>query len=165
MKLLSRIILLALFVVGIFIATDNMQIVEFSYIPDGDYSPLPQGAKLELPLFLLVLGSLLVGAFLAGFATAFEHARLRAGLRRQTRLADRARDEASLAKGDLEELTRELDTARTRAEQAVEREKTAVRAQEEAIAAVRAAEMRQLEAQADAEQNSSNPVSDDTDDD
>jgi uncharacterized integral membrane protein len=149
MKLLSRIILLVLFVVGIFIATHNMQVVEFTYIPGGQYSPLPQGATVELPLFLLVLGALLVGAFLAGFTTAFEHARLRAGLRRQTRIADRAKDEAGIATAEVEDLRRELEAARTRAEQAGEREQAAVRAREEAINASREAEMRRLEAQAD----------------
>lgn len=149
MKLISRIFLLTLCVVGIFIATENIQVVEFTYVPGGAYSPLPQGAKVEMPLFLLVLAALLAGAFLAAFSTAVEHARLRAGLRRQTRIADKSREEAQSATGQLDDLKQQLEAERSRADQATDREKSAIRAREEAISASREAEMRRLEAEAD----------------
>lgn len=129
MKLISRIFLLVAFVIGIFIATHNTQSVVFTYIPGGELSPVPQGASLELPLFLLVLGALTLGAFFAGFATAFEHARLRAGLRKQTKLAARAVGEAKTAVADAESLRKELDALRTQAQAADERALSAERAQ------------------------------------
>jgi uncharacterized integral membrane protein len=129
MKLISRIFLLVAFVIGIFVATHNTQTVEFTYIPGGQLSPLPQGASLELPLFLLVLAALTVGAFFAGFASAFEHARLRAGLRKQTKVATRAAQESKAARADAEALSKELDAVRNEAQASDERAMAAETAQ------------------------------------
>ena len=118
MKIIRSIFLLVLFVAGVVIATQNTGPVTFVYLPQASWSPVPDGASLDLPLFIVVLGCLVVGAALAGFATFIEQVRLRNTARRQTKLATKMTKERDDAVAKLEEASTALEVARDQTSQA-----------------------------------------------
>ncbi|HYC54965.1 MAG TPA: lipopolysaccharide assembly protein LapA domain-containing protein [Candidatus Binatia bacterium] len=109
MRILRTILLLILIVAGIALASVNMTPVKFFYLPPFQFMPRPEGASMDIPLALLLLASLVLGALIAGTGTFVEHARLRFAVRRQAKVNGKLR-------GDVERLTSELEQARSAAE-------------------------------------------------
>ena len=121
MKIIRTLFLIVLFVLGVLVATQNTQAVRFAYLPDASWSPIPGGAAIELPLFLLVLGCVVLGAALAGVGTFVEQVRLRTAARRQTKLATKMTKERDAAVSDLDRAKEQLEDARAAAQQAERR--------------------------------------------
>jgi len=129
-KILRTILYTIAIVAGIVLASVNMTLVPFIYLPALRFLPRPEGAQIEAPLALLLLGALVIGTLIAGTGSFVEHVRLRMALRRQNK-----RNEKLTA--EVDKLRAELEAAHTSAESrsaelAAEREK--VRHAQEALA-------------------------------
>jgi len=125
MKIVRNVVLCVLFVVAVFISSANVQLVEIVYLPATGLESGWQPRSIQLPLFVIVLGALGIGALLGGAAGLFEQGRLRLALRQSRKVehkavADLATAEASLAseREGSARLRHDLDAARTAAERA-----------------------------------------------
>ena len=123
MKILRNVLLCVLFVCAVFISSANVQLVEIVYLPATGLESGWQPRSIQLPLFVIILGALGVGALLGGAAGLFEQGRLRLALRQARKgehkaVAALATVDASLA-GEREtvaQLRRDLESARGTAE-------------------------------------------------
>lgn len=125
MKILRNVILCVLFVVAVFISSANVQLVEIVYLPATGFESGWRPRTIQLPLFVIILGALGIGAMLGGAGGLFEQGRLRLALRRarkaeQQAATDRAEAETSAAREreSVERLRVELQSARTAEAQA-----------------------------------------------
>jgi len=107
-----------LFVACVFLATANMHDVAL-VLPDVPSAGWPQMREVQVPLFVVVLGTLVVGVVITGLGTLFEQLRLRGAARRarkERKRAEAARDvaerERDTAVRDCEAIRAELVEAR-----------------------------------------------------
>jgi len=122
-KIVKRTLLLVLFVLGVFIATQNADPVTLVLIPDLSIPRWPEARAITLPLFLVVLGALLVGGLLIAVVAAAERVRLQAGLRRARRDIARLETELAGTREKLELTSSELEQARREAAEKEVRER------------------------------------------
>jgi putative membrane protein len=125
MRVLRSVATVLLFIAGVFIASANTQLVTLVYLPAVPALGLPAEFSIGVPLFLLILGTLVAGVLLGGLAAILEQARMRLGLRRArkerdlavderekaTALLDNAAEEAAGLRSELAELREELRAA------------------------------------------------------
>ncbi len=116
MKIISRLLYAIVTIAGVVLASMNMQLVKVTYLPALEISPVPEGAYFEFPLALLLLAVLVAGVLIAGLGTLLEHIRLRAGLRKQSKLNARLEQELDSARAALEAANARADEASRRAE-------------------------------------------------
>lgn len=137
MRILRNLLYLVAIVVGIVLASANMTLVRFVYLPTMGFLLPQQAAEAEVPLALLMLASLLAGAFVAGTGTFVEHVRLRFLVRRNAKVVKGIRAELDKTKSELNEAKANLETSASNlvAEQARTR-----RAEESETAALAAVE-------------------------
>jgi uncharacterized integral membrane protein len=96
-KITAAVVLIPLAVVIVAFAVANRQTVTLSLDPFNAERP---AASLSLPLYLLIIGLLIVGVIVGGVATWLNHGRWRRAARRLEREAQDLRDElASLRRG------------------------------------------------------------------
>lgn len=128
---------------GIVLASVNMTLVRFIYLPALPFETLGQAEEVEVPLALLLLAFLLAGAFVAGTGTFVEHVRLRFLVRRNAKVCNALRAELASTRTALEETQAALNarTAEVAGEQARAR-----RAEEAEAAAKALAEQERLRA-------------------
>ncbi|RMF24857.1 MAG: DUF1049 domain-containing protein [Deltaproteobacteria bacterium] len=122
MRVIRTVVIALLFIAAVFLASANVQEVSLVFLPDLPVAGWPATRSLELPLFVLVLGSLVLGVLIGGFGALFEQARLRRGLRRADKEKKRLAAELAQAAEERERYRQERDEARaelekTRAEQ------------------------------------------------
>ncbi len=101
MKIISRLLYALVIIAGIVLASMNMQVVTVTYLPELSISPIPEGAAFDFPLALLLLAVLVIGVLIAGLGAFVEHVRLRAGLRKQSKLNARLEQELVAARAAL----------------------------------------------------------------
>ena len=125
MKILRNVLLCVLFVAAVFVSSANVQLVEIVYLPATGLESGWQPRAIQLPLFVIVLGALGIGALLGGAAGLFEQGRLRLSLRQSRKsehkaAADLATAEEKLAseRENAERLRRDFEAARGAAERA-----------------------------------------------
>lgn len=133
MKILRSILRILVIVVGVLVSIPNMTPVRFVYLP---VLPLVAGgeeAAVQIPLALLLLASLVLGALLVGTGTLVEHVRLRFLVRRHGKLVKGLRADLDKSKASLEQAqaaiassSSELDNERARARKAEESEARAL---------------------------------------
>ena len=119
MKTLRTLLLCLLFVGAVFISSANVHVVELVYLPGIGVESTWSPRSIAVPLFVVVLGSLIVGALLGGAGALFEQARLRLGLRQARKAAEKAAGEADEHRAsaiksadEIARLTRELELSR-----------------------------------------------------
>ena len=119
MKTLRAVVVCLLFVAAVFVASANVHVVEIVYLPAIGIESTWAPRALHAPLFVIVLGALLVGALLGGAAALFEQTRLRLGLRQARKAAAKAAEDSEAARAEgmraaeeIARLRRELADAR-----------------------------------------------------
>ncbi len=119
MKVVRVVLLCGLFIVGVFISSANVAPVDLVLWPNLGRPVATPARSVEVPLFVLVLASVLFGLVLGGATALFEQGRLRWGLRRAEKTTRRLKAEASSAEANLmtqreqvERLSLELAAAR-----------------------------------------------------
>ena len=125
MKILRILLLAILFVLAVFICSANTNTVPLVLWPSVDMGGMPGEFRIDPPLFIVILGALLVGLLIGGTGAIFQQSRLKFGLRRANKEVGRLL--ASLAE----------------AEQAVENERAAAESERASVESERAA-MEQL---------------------
>jgi uncharacterized membrane protein YciS (DUF1049 family) len=160
-KILRNLLYLVLIVVGIVLASANMELVRFVYIPGIAFLSTGEQAEIQIPLALLLLGFLLIGAFVAGTGTLVEHVRLRFLVRRNEKVVKALRSDLDKVRADLEQAeaalsarTSELASEQARARRAEDAEARALTEANQERARAEAAESAQaaLAAPYDAEE-------------
>lgn len=121
MKIVRNVLLCVLFVVAVFVSSANVQLVEIVYLPATGLESGWQPRAIQLPLFVLVLGALGIGALLGGAAGLFEQGRLRLALRQSRKSEHKAAADLAAVEQDVarerenaERLRRELEAERAR---------------------------------------------------
>jgi uncharacterized integral membrane protein len=102
-RILRNLVYLFAIVSGIVLASANMTPVRFVYIPGISFLSTGEQAEIEIPLALLLLGFLLLGAVLAGTGTLVEHVRLRFLVRRNEKVVKALRGEIDKVRAELEQ--------------------------------------------------------------
>jgi hypothetical protein len=151
MRVLKTIFYLVLVVVGILVAAANMQepAVNFVYLPAIPFTSIAEPLVLQgIPVPFLVLGSVVLGALIAGSGSLLEHARLRMGVTREKRRNDRQAREIAEVRGQLEQATRRAEESEARTAEAVEKAEEAARELEVTQAALTQARRRAEAAEA-----------------
>ncbi len=133
MKIIRMLFVVVLFTACVFFATANMHDVALT-VPRVPGLPGIGGTGVEAPLFVVVLGALLLGALLMGGATLLEQLRLRAAARKARREAERATKARETAQEELARASDELERTRAQAEQ-LRAELESVRAELEGVRA------------------------------
>ncbi len=120
MRVIRTIVVALLFIAAVFLASANVQEVEIVFLPDLPLAGWPSVQSVELPLFVIVLGSLVVGVLVGGFGALLEQARLRRAVRRATKEKEKLAGELREVRAELEraesaraELERELERTRS----------------------------------------------------
>ena len=90
MKTLRTVLICLLFVAAVFVSSANVHLVELVYLPAIGIENTWAPRALHAPLFVVVLGALVLGALLGGAAALFEQARLRLALRHARKTTDKA---------------------------------------------------------------------------
>ncbi len=133
MRILRNLLYIFVIVAGIVLASANMTLVRFVYIPGVAFLSTGEQAEAELPLALLLLAFLLLGAVVAGTGTLVEHVRLRFLVRRNEKVVkalrselDKARTELEQAEAALAARSSELASEQARARRAEESESRAL---------------------------------------
>ena len=103
MRILRNLVYLFAIVAGIILASANMTPVRFVYIPGVAFLSTGEQAEMEIPLALLLLAFLLLGAVLAGTGTLVEHVRLRFLVRRNEKVVKALRTENDKVRAELEQ--------------------------------------------------------------
>jgi putative membrane protein len=117
MGIVRNVVFAILFVAAVYVASANVQLVEIVYLPATGLTAGWEPRSIELPVFLVVLGALVLGALIGGIAALLEQGRLRLALRRATRAERRAVEEV----GELEaKLEKEVAAARALREEVAE---------------------------------------------
>jgi uncharacterized integral membrane protein len=134
-RILRNLLYIVVVVVGIVLASANMTPVRFVYLPGLAFLQGPEAAEAEVPLALLLLASLLAGAFVAGTGTFVEHVRLRFLVRRNAKVVKSLRGDLEKVRAQLEQAeaalgarTADLATEQARARRAEEAEAKALAA-------------------------------------
>jgi uncharacterized integral membrane protein len=112
MRVLRSISIALLCIAGVFIASANVHTVELFYLPAADIGGWPTARSVSVPLFLVVIVTLVAGVLLGGLAAILEQLRLRTGLRRARKERDRAVDEQGKAAALLDNVSAEADGLR-----------------------------------------------------
>jgi uncharacterized membrane protein YciS (DUF1049 family) len=102
-RILRNLLYIFLVVVGIVLASANMTLVRFIYIPGVAFLSTGEQAEVEIPLALLLLAFLLLGALVAGTGTFVEHVRLRFLVRRGEKVVKALRGELDKVRAELEQ--------------------------------------------------------------
>ncbi len=128
-------IYLVALVAGIALATANTTPVQFVYLPANPLVSSEAPSQTQLPLYALLLGFLVIGAFVAGTGTFVEHVRLRFLVRRNAKVVKGLRADLDKARAALEQAetalatrTAELASEQARSRRAEEAEAKAVAA-------------------------------------
>jgi uncharacterized integral membrane protein len=123
MKTLRTLLICLLFVAAVFISSANVHVVELVYLPGIGVESTWSPRSISIPLFVVVLGALIVGALLGSAGALFEQARLRLGLRQARKSVEKAegdaeelRANAATAADEIAQLKRELELSRARRE-------------------------------------------------
>jgi uncharacterized integral membrane protein len=121
MRILRNVLLCVLFVAAVFVSSANVQLVEIVYLPATGLDSGWQPRAIQLPLFVIVLGALGIGALLGGAAGFFEQGRLRLALRHSRKSEHKAAADLATVEGNVarerenaERLHRELEAERAR---------------------------------------------------
>lgn len=119
MKTLRTVFLCLLFVAAVFVSSANVHVVELVYLPAVGIESTWDPRSIHIPLFVVVLAALILGAVLGGATALYEQARLRLALRQARRAAEKATAETeaaratqTLAVADAAKLRQELADAR-----------------------------------------------------
>ncbi len=112
MRILRNLLYIVVVVIGIVLASANMTPVRFVYLPSVASFVGGEPAETQVPLALLLLGFLLVGAIVAGTGTFVEHVRLRFLVRRNAKVVKGLRGDLEKTRLELEQVQAALD-ART----------------------------------------------------
>lgn len=133
MRILRNLLYIVVVVVGIVLASANMAPVRFVYLPNVAFVTGGRSAEAEVPLALLLLAFLLVGAVVAGTGTFVEHLRLRFLVRRNAKVVKALRGDLEKTRAELEQAeaalgarTSELASEQARARRAEEAEARAL---------------------------------------
>lgn len=78
------------FVAAVFVSSANVHVVDVVYLPAVGIESTWDPRSIRVPLFVVVLAALIVGALLGGATALYEQARLRLALRHARRAADKA---------------------------------------------------------------------------
>jgi putative membrane protein len=112
MKIMLKMVFFTLlFVVCVFVASANVHTVELVYLPHLNVEGWPERGVVEMPMFVLVLGSLVIGLLLGATGAVFEQARLRIGLRRDRHEHERLEAELSQSREEMKQLAADLGIA------------------------------------------------------
>ena len=121
MKTLRTIFFCLLFVAAVFVSSANVHVVDVVYLPAVGIESTWDPRSIRVPLFVVVLAALILGALLGGATALYEQARLRLALRQARRAADKAASETEEAQAlqaravaDAASLRQELANARAR---------------------------------------------------
>jgi len=112
MRVLRSIAIALLCIAGVFVASANVHLVELFYLPAANISGWPAERSVSVPLFLLVIVTLVAGVLLGGLAAVLQQVRLRTGLRRARKERDRAVAEQGKAAAMLDNAKAEADGLR-----------------------------------------------------
>jgi uncharacterized integral membrane protein len=77
--------LFVVFVAAVYVASANVEPVEIVYLPATGVQGAWAARSVELPLFVVVLAALVLGAVIGGLTALYEQGRLRLALRRALR--------------------------------------------------------------------------------
>lgn len=123
MRILRNVLLCVIFVCAVFISSANVQLVEIVYLPATGLESGWQPRSIQLPLFVIVLGALALGALLGGAAGLLEQGRLRLALRHSRKAEHKAAAELASAQETMANereaaarLRSEFESARVRAD-------------------------------------------------
>jgi hypothetical protein len=92
-KTLRTIFFCLLFVAAVFVSSANVHVVDVVYLPAVGIESTWDPRSIRVPLFVVVLAALILGAILGGATALYEQARLRLALRQARRGADKAASE------------------------------------------------------------------------
>jgi len=109
--MLKMVFFTMLFIVCVFVASANVHTVQLVYLPHLDIEGWPERGVVEMPMFVFVLGSLVVGLLLGATGAVVEQARLRVGLRRDHRELERTQQELSQSREEIKQLAADLGAA------------------------------------------------------
>lgn len=133
MRILRNLLYIVVVVAGIVLASANMTPVRFVYLPGIAFVTSGESAEADVPLALLLLAFLLVGAVVAGTGTFVEHVRLRFLVRRNAKVVKALRGDLEKTRNELEQAqaalgarTSELQSEQARARRAEEAEARAL---------------------------------------
>jgi len=112
MKVVRTILLGLLFIAGVFLASANVQPVELVLLPNLPIDGWPAKHSVAVPLFVLVLGALVVGVLVGGLGALLQHVKLRTGLRRARKENRRQGEELAGVREKLALVEAELEQAR-----------------------------------------------------
>ncbi len=118
MRVIRTAVLSLLFIAGVFLASANVHDVSLVFLPNIPIAGWPEFRSVELPLFILVLGFLVLGVILGGFGALFEHVRLRRALRRASKEKDKLAGELGAARAEVEQAESQQSRLREELEQA-----------------------------------------------
>ena len=90
MRILRSLTIALLFIGGVFVASANVHSVELFYLPATGIAGWPVVRSIHMPLFLVVIATLVGGVLLGGLAAVLDQVRSRTGLRRARKERDRA---------------------------------------------------------------------------
>ncbi|MFQ5478223.1 MAG: lipopolysaccharide assembly protein LapA domain-containing protein [Candidatus Binatia bacterium] len=102
MKIVKTMFYTVVFLFAVFIASFNTATVYLVYLPALPFLARPEGAVLQLPLFVVILGSVLLGVIIGGAGAFIEHLRLRATLRAEQKQNGSLLREVTKVKDELE---------------------------------------------------------------
>ncbi len=111
MKLLRTVILGVLFLLGVFLSSANTGSMKIVYLPPMPFGPMPEGASIEVPVFIVILGSILVGVLITGLGVAFEQSKLRWSTRSALKQAKRQEAEWGAANRDVASMKEQVANA------------------------------------------------------
>lgn len=82
MGIVRNVVFAILFVIAVYVASANVQLVEIVYLPATGFASGWEQRSIQLPVFVVVLGGLVLGALIGGVTALLEQGRLRFALRR-----------------------------------------------------------------------------------
>jgi len=110
-RILRSIVRILVIVVGVMVSIPNMTPVHFVYLPVLPLVASGEAASVEIPLALLLLAFLALGALFVGTGTLVEHVRLRFLVRRNAKVVKGLRADLDKVRAALEQAESSL-TAR-----------------------------------------------------
>jgi len=114
-KILRGVLLLFLFVFGVWVGIENQADVQFAYLPAIPLVGLGAASTITMPVFLLVLLAVLIGGVCTGGLALFQQSSLKFQLRRAIKDRDRIAGDEAAVREKLELVTAQLDQARREA--------------------------------------------------
>jgi len=113
-KTLRTVFLCLVFVAAVFVSSANVHVVELVYLPALGIESTWDPRSIHIPLFVVVLAALILGAVLGGATALYEQARLRLALRQARRATAKASGETEEAR--VAQTRAVADAAKLRAE-------------------------------------------------